>query len=248
MRIFRASASQISLSATRPTLSNFQRHSMQQAQKKVPVPIPSFDCVVGNPPYLRSQNQDDLDPEYRQQLFKAAIKAGYNAGAKTDLFAFFIYHATRLMKQGSRLGFVTPASWLTSDYAISLQQALLGEIRLQTVISSNAESFFPQVDVNAVLLIAEKCAKNAPDEPIRFATLKKPIAQLTQGSGEYWARLAALAEELESSATVETERYRIKLINPKEERDALNADVTKPRNWSKYLRAPLSYYAIFEDA
>lgn len=216
--------------------------------KKIPVPIPSFDCIVGNPPYLRSQNQDDLDPEYRKRLFQSAVKAGYQPGAKSDLFAFFIYHATRLMKEGSRLGFVTPASWLTSDYAISLQQALLGELRLRTIIGSNAESFFPQVDVNAVLLIVEKCAQNAQDEPIRFATLKKPIAQLTQGQGEYWARVVRLAEELDAAVSVENDRYRIKLVDSKEERDALKADITKPRNWSKYLRAPLSYYAIFENA
>jgi type I restriction-modification system DNA methylase subunit len=216
--------------------------------KQVPIPIPLFDCVVGNPPYLRSQNQDDLDPDYRKTLFQAAMKAGFDAESKTDLFAFFFYHATRFMRDGSRLGFVSPASWLTSDYAISLQQALLGTIRVESVIASNAESFFPQVDINAVLLIAQKCAKNTPDEPIRFVTLKKSIAQLTEGKSEYWARVSALAQELESPASVENDRYRIKLVNPASERAALNTDRTKPRNWSKYLRAPLSYYKIFEGA
>ena len=216
--------------------------------KKVHVPIPLFDCVIGNPPYLRSQNQDDLDPEYRSKLFSAATKAGYEAGAKTDLFAFFIYHATRLMKEGSRLGFVTPASWLTSDYAMPLQQALLGTMRLTAVIASNAESFFPQVDVNAVLLIAQKCAEKAPDEPIRFVTLKKPIAQLTDGKGEYWDRVSTLVQDLETSTSMEDDRYRIKLVDTGAERTALNADRTKPRNWSKYIRAPLSYYDIFKGA
>ena len=80
---------------------------------KVPVPIPQFNCIVGNPPYLRSQNQDDLDPRYRKQLFSAAARAGIKAQQKTDLFV------------GSRLGFVTPASWLVSDYAVALQRLLL---------------------------------------------------------------------------------------------------------------------------
>jgi type I restriction enzyme M protein len=109
---------------------------------KIPVPIPHFDCVVGNPPYLRSQNQDDLDPDYRMQLFPAAAVAGVKARPKTDLFAFFIYHALRFMRVGSRLGFVTPASWLTSDYAISLQTLLLGGLCLIAIISSSVESFF----------------------------------------------------------------------------------------------------------
>ncbi|HLP66083.1 MAG TPA: N-6 DNA methylase [Rhizobium sp.] len=222
----------------------------QQASgtKKVPVPIPLFDCIVGNPPYLRSQNQDDLDPAYRRRLFQAALNAGFDPGAKTDLFAFFIYHATKLMKDGARLGFVTPASWLTSDYAITLQRALLGKIRIVSVVASNAETFFPQADVNAVLLVAEKGAENAPDEPIRFVTLKQPIAKLTSGKGDYWDRVIALAQELESDVSVENEKYRIKLVDPAPERAALNADRTRPRNWSKYLRAPLSYYSIFGGA
>jgi type I restriction enzyme M protein len=216
----------------------------QQASgtKKVPVPIPQFDSIVGNPPYLRSQNQDDLDPQYRKRLFQAAVSAGFDAGAKTDLFAFFIYHATRLMKDGARLGFVTPASWLASDYAISLQQALLGKIRVTSVIASSAESFFPQVDVNAVLLIAEKGPEKAPDEPIRFITLKQTISQLTKGKAEYWDRVIALAQELESDESVENARFRIKLVDPGPERTALTrliheggvwADGRSLRDWNR---------------
>ena len=217
--------------------------------KKIPVPIPIFDCVIGNPPYLRSQNQDDLDPTYRSKLFQSAAKAGIKAPPKTDLFAFFIYHAVRFMKPGSRLGFVTPASWLTADYAASLQKALLGSIRLVAVVASNAESFFPQVDINAVLLVAERVEDAAEDQLMRFVTLKRPLAQLTEGRDNYWARVISIAREIEDvPASVENERYRIKLVDPALERTALASDLTKPRNWSKYMRAPLSYYAIFEGA
>lgn len=221
----------------------------QQASgtKKVPVPIPLFDCIVGNPPYLRSQNQDDLDPAYRKRLFQAALNAGFNPGAKTDLFAFFIYHATKLMKEGSRLGFVTPASWLTADYAIALQKALLGRIQVRSIISSSAESFFPQADVNAVLLIAEKVSEHAKREPIRFVTLKQPIEKLTQGKGPYWDRIITLAQEIETDVSFENERCRVNIVDADAEFAALNADVTRPRNWSKYLRAPLSYYMIFGE-
>jgi hypothetical protein len=87
-----------------------------------------------------------------------------------------------------------------------------------------------------------------PLEPIHFITLKKPITRLTSGDGEYWARVTGLAEELEGSKSIENERYRIKMVDANTELAALNADVTRPRNWSKYLRAPLSYYEIFEGA
>lgn len=152
------------------------------------------------------------------------------------------------MKDGSRLGFVTPASWLTADYASSLQETLLGKVRLVAVVASCAESFFPQVDINAVLLVAEKVEDDADDEPIRFVTLKKPIAQLTSGKTEYWARVIQLARDIEAvMVSTEDTRYRIKLVDPASERQALAGDRTRPRNWSKYMRAPLSYYEIFEE-
>ena len=225
----------------------FPAPRLKAGVQKIPVPIPVFDCIIGNPPYLRSQNQDDLDAGYRKQLFLAAAKAGVKAPPKTDLFAFFIYHAARFMKSGSRLGFVTPASWLTADYASSLQAVLLDSVRLVAVIASNAESFFPQVDINTVLLVAEKVEDEASDSPIRFITLKQPLLQLTAGKDEYWTRVIKLVRELEAVlASEENDRFRVKLVQPAEERSALVADRTQARNWSKFMRAPLSYYELFE--
>jgi type I restriction-modification system DNA methylase subunit len=219
-----------------------------KGNRKVPVPVPKFDAIVGNPPYLRSQNQDDLDAAYREKLYSCAARAGFRASTKSDLFAFFIYHATQFMRSGSRLGFVTPASWLTADYAMSLQEAFLSKIRLIAVIGSNAESFFPQVDVNAVLLVAEVSDDLDSAEPIRFITLKKTLGQLTDGVGDYWDRLISVVTRLETTMeSMEDSWFRVKLVDRSVERAALSRNKGSPRNWSKYLRAPLSYYQIFES-
>ena len=82
---------------------------------KIEIAIPRFAAVVGNPPYLRSQNQDDLDPKYRQKLFNASAKNGVVAGPKTDLFLFFVYKSLEMLRPGGRLGFVVSSSWLTAD-------------------------------------------------------------------------------------------------------------------------------------
>ena len=218
---------------------------------KIPIPIPHFDCIVGNPPYLRSQNQDDLDPKYRDQLFGAAAKMGVKAEQKTDLFAFFIYHAFRFMKVGSRLGFVTPASWLTADYAVALQRLLMNDLRLMALVSSSAESFFPQVDVNTVLLIAERVEKSPADQTaqLRFVNLKMPIAKLIEGKGNRSKQMVELADFIADQTTsFEDERLRIKLVQLTHEKEALMENPTTPRNWSKFMRAPLSYYKLFKNA
>jgi hypothetical protein len=66
-------------------------------QTKIPVAIPQFTSVVANPPYLKSQKQDDLNPKYKSTLFDAAAKNGVLASQKTDLFAFFIYKSPEFL-------------------------------------------------------------------------------------------------------------------------------------------------------
>lgn len=152
------------------------------------------------------------------------------------------------MKPGARLGFVTPASWLTADYATALQRLLMHDLRLVAIVASSAESFFPQVQINAVLLVAEKIDPDATDpaEPLRFVTMKKPIAALTEGKGSYWDRVIRLGDLLlNADQSFEDDSMRLKMVPIGDERTGLAADPNTARNWSKFMRAPLSYYTLF---
>lgn len=122
---------------------------------KVPVPLPLFDVIVGNPPYLRSQNQDDLDPQYKRRLFEVSGRNNVEAESKTDLFAFFIYKSLEMMKVGSRLGFVTSSSWLIAAFGTPIKRLLFDRLRLVAIVTSDAEPFFSQVAVNAAILDAQ---------------------------------------------------------------------------------------------
>lgn len=217
--------------------------------QKVQVPIPRFDAILANPPYVRSQHQDDLDPNYRGKLFQAAAQAGVNAPAKTDLFAFFIYHSMSFLTAGGRIGFVTSSSWLTADYAATLQETMIANFQIIAIITSSAESFFSQVAINTVLIIAERrVGLPTEDEMIRFVQLKQRITTLTAGAGDHWRLVEKLADEIEAIVVDdETDRHRVKLVRALDELNILRADRSRPRNWSRNLRAPLSYYDIFEN-
>ena len=215
--------------------------------KKLKVPIPEFDAIVANPPYLRSQNQDDLDPHYRNVLFAAASRCGVLASQKTDLFAFFLFHAFEFLKPGGRVGFVIPSSWMSSDYGVAVQRFLLSQMRLISIVASEAESLFSQVDVNTVLLVAEKLDDASPptSEVARFISIKKPLATIAPAGDNYWKNILDLAAAMEAAEEdVETDKYRVKAVSldPKNAL-ALQAGI----NWGRYLRAPLSYYEIFKE-
>ena len=217
--------------------------------QKAEVPIPKFDAIIGNPPYLRSQNQDDLDDMYKERLYKTMERLHTYIAPKTDLFAFFIYHSIQFLAPKGRLGFVTSASWLTAEYASTLQYLLLDRLKLIAVITSQEESFFSQVDINTTIIIAEMPDdKSFDDDIIRFVSLKKKVGDLVNSSSEYWKSLMELVGEIEAhNQHVETEKYRLYAGSIKEEKKHLIESPKKPRNWSKYLRAPISYYKMVEE-
>ena len=218
-------------------------------QDKVVIDIPQFQAIVANPPYLRSQNQDDLNEKYKQTLFNAAGKNGVSAAAKTDLFAFFLYKSLEFLNPGGRLGFVVSSSWLTADFGATLQRVLLERLKLLAVIGSRVESFFSQVDINTVLIIAERRQQKEPDadEIIRFVALKRKLDEMLGPKKDgYWSRVQDLVDSIEMTKdAVETDEFQLTPVPAQPERSALENSPTKPRNWSVYLRAPLSYFELF---
>jgi SAM-dependent methyltransferase len=201
-------------------------------------PAAAVDCILANPPYVRSQHQDDRDPDARRRLFAAAARVGVDADPKTDLYAFFLYHALACLRPGGRLGFITPASWLTSRYAHPLQKLLTGPLRLSSIVASDAESFFPDADIHTVLLIADRPDSTSTelDPPIKFVTLHRPLPRHPD-----WPHLTALADEIHAcTAPRDDPRLRIRLLPAAPERAALE-DSAAPRNWSRPLRAPRAF-------
>ena len=152
------------------------------------------------------------------------------------------------MPPGSRLGFVVSSSWLTADFGATLQDVLLRRFKLIAVIGSSVEAFFTQVDVNAVLIVAEKRAdpKVEAGEKIRFVNLKRRLEDIFAGEpSEYWGRVTGLADAIElSSGSKETEDFRVNVVSAEGESEALAAQ-NSVRNWSLYVRAPRSYFALF---
>ena len=211
---------------------------------KVLEPIPLFDAVVGNPPYLRSQNQDDLPVQSKTALFNAATSNGIVAPSKTDLFAFFIYKAIEFLKIGGRLGFVTSASWLTSESGFALQKALIEYFRPVSFLVSDVEPFFAHAEINTVLIVAERIPyrqKPSPTDRVTFVRLKKPLDELFGGQSDSWKAIQAFVDEIESSEdSWQDANVRVHVERVDVAADALGS-------WLRLLRAPLSYFKIFGD-
>lgn len=114
-------------------------------------PVPRFDAVVGNPPYVRYQN---FTGAARRKALESALAEGVRLTGLASTWAAFTVHASRFLKPEGRLGLVLPAELLTVNYAAPVRDFLLRRFaRVRLVVFH--ERVFPGVLEEVVLLLAE---------------------------------------------------------------------------------------------
>ena len=76
--------------------------------------------------------------------------------------------------------------------------------------------------------------------------LKRRIVEMFDADVDYWQRLTSFADKIEGLEDhTENSDFRATVIPAQAEQQALHANPTAARNWSRYLRAPHSYFEIF---
>lgn len=114
-------------------------------------PSPTYDAVIGNPPYVRYQ---DFAGASRTASRAAALRAGVSLTGLASSWAAFTVHSALFLKPGGRLGLVLPAELLSVNYAAQVREFLMrrfGRVRLVLF----TERVFPGVLEEVVLLLAE---------------------------------------------------------------------------------------------
>jgi len=114
-------------------------------------PEPTFDAVIGNPPYVRYQ---DFSGDDRTRARAAALAGGVRLSALASSWAAFTVHATLFLNPGGRLALVLPAELLSTNYAGEVRSFLMRRFaRVRLVLFT--ERVFPGVLEEVVLLLAE---------------------------------------------------------------------------------------------
>ncbi|WGK68348.1 TaqI-like C-terminal specificity domain-containing protein [Candidatus Haliotispira prima] len=85
-----------------------------------------FDCVIGNPPYVRQELLGDEIKAYLQRNY--AVFQG-----TADLYIYFFEKALRLVKAGGSMSFIVANKWMRARYGENLRRFLC-ENRLVEII------------------------------------------------------------------------------------------------------------------
>lgn len=113
--------------------------------------VPSFDSVVGNPPYIRYQG---FTGEARATGLAAALAQGVRLSRLASSWAPFVVHAAGFLTPRGRLALVLPAELLAANYAAEVRDFLVQRFARVRVVLIGGQ-VFPGVQTEAVLLLAE---------------------------------------------------------------------------------------------
>lgn len=110
-----------------------------------------FDCVVGNPPFIRYQNFPEPSRSIAMSLLK---KLGFRPNKLTNIWVPFVALSTICLSKGGRLAMVLPAELLQVSYASQLRSFLVDKFMRIDILTCN-ELLFERAQQEIVLLLAD---------------------------------------------------------------------------------------------
>ena len=150
-----------------------------------------FDVVVGNPPYVNAieMSKNIAAPERRY------MRSGYTtAVGAVDLYIYFFERGIELLKQGGKLGFITPNRWLSVSYGAALRQWLIDNTEFESILNASDTHVFEDADVYPVITILNKHSTSVPYK-ITAGRLEE-MSAVPLGTDHDSAKLSSLPENI----------------------------------------------------
>ena len=116
-----------------------------------------FDCVIGNPPYIRIQAMKEWAPvevEFYKQQYKAASSGNY------DIYTVFIEKGLSLLNNQGRLGFICPHKFFNAQYGAPLRKLLAEGKNVSRVVHFGDQQVFEGATTYTCLLFLAKVRSN----------------------------------------------------------------------------------------
>ncbi|PDX38552.1 class I SAM-dependent DNA methyltransferase [Helicobacter pylori] len=104
-----------------------------------------FDCIIGNPPYIRQEHIKDLKP-----LLEKQYQDFYNSTA--DIYTYFFALALNLLKEKGFNAFITSNKYARAKYGAKLRELLLKKTTLVSYMELNALKVFESATVDTSII------------------------------------------------------------------------------------------------
>ncbi|WP_100966030.1 class I SAM-dependent DNA methyltransferase [Helicobacter pylori] len=104
-----------------------------------------FDCIIGNPPYIRQEQIKDLKP-----LLQKQYPDFYNSTA--DIYTYFFALAYHLLKEKGFNAFITSNKYVRAKYGAKLREWLLKKTTIASYMELNALKVFESAAVDTSIM------------------------------------------------------------------------------------------------
>ncbi len=104
-----------------------------------------FDCIIGNPPYIRQEQIKDLKP-----LLEKQYQDFYNSTA--DIYTYFFALSYHLLKEKGFSAFITSNKYARAKYGTKLRELLLKKTTIVSYMELNALKVFESAAVDTSIM------------------------------------------------------------------------------------------------
>lgn len=113
--------------------------------------VDSFQCIVGNPPYVNTHDMTKETAKFLKQTFKTTKTGVYN------IFYAFIEYAMTFVDEDGKLGYIIPNNFLTIKSATDLREMLAGNKWIERIIDfADNMVFKPVRTYNCIIQLSKK--------------------------------------------------------------------------------------------
>ncbi|MFT2643981.1 Eco57I restriction-modification methylase domain-containing protein [Helicobacter pylori] len=117
-----------------------------------------FDCIIGNPPYIRQEQIKDIKP-----LLQKQYQDFYNSTA--DIYTYFFALSYHLLKEKGFNAFITSNKYARAKYGAKLRELLLKKTTIVSYMELNALKVFESATVDTSIM---SFIKQEPPKESRF--------------------------------------------------------------------------------
>ncbi|WP_441746191.1 type IIG restriction enzyme/methyltransferase [Helicobacter pylori] len=117
-----------------------------------------FDCIIGNPPYIRQEQIREIKP-----LLEKQYQDFYNSTA--DIYTYFFALSYHLLKEKGFNAFITSNKYARAKYGAKLRELLLKKTTLVSYMELNALKVFESATVDTSIM---SFIKQEPPKESRF--------------------------------------------------------------------------------
>lgn len=178
-----------------------------------------FDCVIGNPPYIRMETFKELKNYFRHR-YKVHDE-------RTDLYAYFIEREHQLLREGGMFGMIVSNKFLRANYGRKVREMIATVSQPLRIIDLAGLPVFRGATVRTIVLITQRgegkgrTHYSPPPDRETFAAIQAGTVTLAKGAD---AIAYAVPANAVKGAVWNLMRPMVATLMRKLERDAVTLD------------------------